>query len=61
MAGKKSPGQTYTEESFGHKIPQPSLSKGSIEIFGDLVHDGQKLGGKATGPNSKTGYPGDQK
>ena len=57
MATKARPGQSYTEESFGHKIPQISLNKGSIEIFGDTVHDG-KVGGKATSVNQKTGYPG---
>jgi hypothetical protein len=60
MATKSKPGQSYTEESFGHHIPQVALSKGSIEIFGDTVHDG-KLGGKPTSVNTKTGYPGNQK
>ena len=57
MASKSKPGQSYTEESFGHKIPQIGLNKGSIEIFGDTVHDG-KIGGKTTSVNQKTGYPG---
>ena len=60
MAEKSKPGQSYTEESFGHHIPQVGLSKGSIEIFGDTIHDG-KIGGKATSPYVKTGYPGNQK
>ncbi len=60
MASKSKPGQSYTEESFGHRIPQVAVSKGSIETFGDTVHDG-KLGGKATSVNTKTGYPGNQK
>ena len=59
MASKAKPGQSYTEESFGHHIPQVGLSKGSIEIFGDTI-DG-KLGGKTTSVNQKTGYPGNQK
>lgn len=57
MATKSKPGQSYTEESFGHHIPQIKLTKGDIATFGDTVHDG-KLGGKATSPNTKTGYPG---
>jgi len=57
MASKSRPGQSYTEESFGHKIPQVGLNKGSIATFGDTVHDG-KLGGKTTSVNQKTGYPG---
>lgn len=56
MATKSKPGQTYTEESFGHHIPQVGLSKGSIATFGDTVSDG-KLGGKTTSVNQKTGYP----
>jgi hypothetical protein len=59
MATKSSPGQKYTEESFGSRIPQVSISKGSIEIFGDTI-DG-KLGGKCTSVNSKTGWPGNEK
>lgn len=59
MATKAKPGQTYSEESFGHHIPQVGLSKGSIATFGDTV-DG-KLGGKTTSVNQKTGYPGNHK
>jgi hypothetical protein len=59
MATKSSPGQKYTEESFGERVTQVPLSKGSIEIFGE-TYDG-KLGGKPTSVNQKTGYPGNQK
>ena len=59
MASKAKPGQSYTEESFGHNIPQVGLSKGDIAIFGDTI-DG-KLGGKTTSVNTKTGYPGNHK
>lgn len=57
MAGKGKPGQIFTEESFGHHIPQVKLAKGEIATFGDTVDNG-KLGGKTTSVNQKTGYPG---
>ncbi len=62
MAGKSSPGQKFTEESFGELPKQPSIGKGSIYIVGQTVNDGQKFpSDKPTGPNVKTGYPGNQK
>ena len=62
MASKSSPGQKFTEESFGDLPKQPSIGKGSIYIFGQTTHDGEKFPpAKPVGPNVKTGYPGDQR
>jgi hypothetical protein len=57
MASKANPGQSYTEESFGHKISQIKLEKGSIEIFGDTVNDGKFGNTRPVSVNVKTGYP----
>lgn len=60
MAAKAS--TRITEESFGVDPRNPSLGKGSIEIFGHTVHDGEKFPpARPVSSNTKTGYPGDQK
>jgi len=47
---------SVVEESFGHQIKQPSVSKGRIATFGDMIND-QPLPDRGVSVNQKTGYP----
>jgi hypothetical protein len=47
---------SVVEENFGDEIKQPSLSKGSISIFGHMIND-QPLPSRGVSVNVKTGYP----
>ena len=60
MAEKSRPGQSYTDESFGPRIPEINLNKGSIAIFGETVN-GKFPPARPTSPNVKTGWPGNEK
>jgi hypothetical protein len=61
MATKAKPGQSYTEESFGHHIPEINLRKGSIAVFGDTINNGPYPSARPTSVNQKTGWPGNEK
>ena len=52
MANKK-----VMEETFGNNPTSPSVSGGTMPVFGHMVKDGQPIPSRGTSVNSKTGFP----